>query len=105
MDCCNGTSFHPPVIVPVSDKSPIGCTEIWSNLVSEPDCQHFSQFGSLVLTVWIITSQITVPMRLALGPRNLAHIIVVLLTVSRVARALNTLVYNKLCSYVSLTLF
>ena len=34
-------------------------------LVSEPDCQHFSQFGSLVLTVWIITSQITVPMRLA----------------------------------------
>jgi hypothetical protein len=39
-------------------------------------------------------------MRLALGPRNLAHIIVVLLTVSRVARALNTLVYNKLCSYV-----
>jgi len=31
--------------------------------VSEPDCQHFSQFGSFVL--WIITSQITIPMCLA----------------------------------------
>jgi hypothetical protein len=34
-------------------------------------------------------------MRLALGPRKLAHIIVVLLVVSRVPHALDTLLYNK----------
>jgi len=53
-------------------------TEI--DIVSEPDCQHFSQFGSLVLTVWIITNQITIPMSPTLGPQNLAVVLITMIS-------------------------
>ena len=73
-------------------------------LVSEPDCRALSQFGSLVLTVWDTTSQITVLLHIKVGPRNLALFIVVLSTVSRVVHTLNALFYNNSLALLSLTI-